>query len=365
MEGLFFEASGTTPYHFLTTAAMSKQSSNPVRALRYVDNDAEVGARHLRDLGVEYVMVRTTEAKAEAAARPDLTLVASSYPWDIYQVQGSDLVVPLDVQPVVVNHRSGDQRERNLELGTSWFQNPDDWAAMPADGGPDDWQRVDVVVDETRRQLNEDGEKTRVDVVVPQQAIDPVAVDPAVVSNVEINEQSLSFDVDRTGVPILVKVSYFPNWEAHGAEGPWRIGPNMMVVVPTDNHVEMTFGRSATDYVTLLLSLVGVALCFVWRRQGDVVHASEQPAAWWWRGGVPGRDRAQAGAHAPYDDRADVDGVDPPDVDADGGREDDPDDGVERGLDAFDVDLDADERDFRRPPPPVDWSEPTDPHPHR
>ena len=31
MEGLFFEASGTTPYHFLTTAAMSKQSSNPVR----------------------------------------------------------------------------------------------------------------------------------------------------------------------------------------------------------------------------------------------------------------------------------------------------------------------------------------------
>ena len=43
MEGLFFEASGTTPYHFLTTAAMSKQSSNPVRELRYVDNDAAVG----------------------------------------------------------------------------------------------------------------------------------------------------------------------------------------------------------------------------------------------------------------------------------------------------------------------------------
>ena len=40
MEGLFFEASGTTPYHFLTTAAMSKQSSNPVRELRYDNNDA-------------------------------------------------------------------------------------------------------------------------------------------------------------------------------------------------------------------------------------------------------------------------------------------------------------------------------------
>ena len=31
MEGLYFEASGTTPYHFLTTSAMSEHSSNPVR----------------------------------------------------------------------------------------------------------------------------------------------------------------------------------------------------------------------------------------------------------------------------------------------------------------------------------------------
>jgi hypothetical protein len=283
MEGLFFEASGTTPYHFLTTAAMSKQSSNPVRELRYVDNDASVGVPHLQDLGVKYVMVRTADAKAEAASNPDLTLVASSYPWEIYQVQGSDLVVPLDVQPVVVNGRSGDQRERNLELGTSWFQNKDDWAAMPADDGPDDWQRIDVEVDQDRRQLNEDGEKTRVDIVVPSEPIEPVALPEANVSNVEINEQSLSFDVDRTGVPVLVKVSYFPNWEASGAEGPYRIGANMMVVVPTSNHVELTYGRTPIDYITMLLSLFGIVLCFVWRRQGDVIHAAEVPVPFWSR----------------------------------------------------------------------------------
>ncbi len=67
MEGLFFEASGTTPYHFLTAAAMSKSSSNPVRQLRYENNDATIGAQHMADLGVRYLMVRTDEAKAEAA----------------------------------------------------------------------------------------------------------------------------------------------------------------------------------------------------------------------------------------------------------------------------------------------------------
>ena len=173
MEGLFFEASGTTPYHFLTTAAMSKQSSNPVRELRYVDNDASVGVPHLQALGVRYLMVRTDEAKREAAEQAELTLLAESGPWEIYRVADSDVVVPLDVQPVVVGERSGDQRERHLELGTSWLQHRDEWAAIPADDGPDTWQRIEVEPDLARREEN------RVDIVVPSDEIDAVSL-PAV-----------------------------------------------------------------------------------------------------------------------------------------------------------------------------------------
>jgi hypothetical protein len=293
MEGLFFEASGTTPYHFLTAAAMSKQSSNPVRELRYVDNDAAVGVRHLQDLGVRYVMVRTPEAKAEAASRPELTFLASSTPWDIYLVGGSDVVVPLQVQPVVVRPRPGDQRERNLELGTSWFQHPDEWAAMPADDGPDEWQRVSVQVDLSRREGQPGEPGRRVDIVTPVEEIRPVALPAVQVSDVEIDEQSLSFEVDRPGVPVLVRVSYFPNWTATGADGPYRIGPNMMVVVPDSTRVELRFERSTIDYLSVLLTLLGIGLCVWWRREGDVEHADELPLAF-----------ARGGRH-PDDDRAD------------------------------------------------------------
>ena len=54
---------------------------------------------------------------------------------------------------------------------------------------------------------------------------------------------SLSFDVSRTGVPVLVKISYFPNWQVAGAAGPWRVTPNLMVVVPTST---MKTGMSGT-----------------------------------------------------------------------------------------------------------------------
>jgi hypothetical protein len=283
MEGLFFEASGTTPYHFLTTAAMSKQSSNPVRELRYTDNDAAVGVRHLQDLGVKYAMVRTDEAKAQAAAQPQLTLVAQSPPWDVYEVADSELVEPLAYQPVVVRDRLGDghgstdMRERLLETGSSWFQQPDEWAAMPADGGPDEWQRIDVTPDLSRRLVEGDPNGPRIDIVVPAQPIEPVPLEPIEVTDIDMREQSISFDVDQVGVPVVVKVSYFPNWNAEGAEGPWRIGPNMMVVVPTDTHVELTYGRRGVDYLAILLTLFGIALCFWWRHQGDIVHAGPTP----------------------------------------------------------------------------------------
>jgi hypothetical protein len=278
MEGLFFEASGTTPYHFVTAAAMSEKSSDPVRELRYADNDAAVGVPYLQTLGVKYVMVFTEAAKRQADLQPELTLVRESGPWNIYSVAGSELVVPLTTQPVVVNARDGDPRERNLELGMSWFQHRDEWAAMPADDGPADWQRIDVAVDPTRDDGLEPGEPGRkVDIVQPTTPIDVVDLPAVTVSNIDLGEQDLRFTVDQIGVPVLVKVSYFPNWKVSGAEGPYRIAPNLMVVVPTSKDVHLTYGRSTLDLGAYGLTLLGLVMMVVWRKVGDVRHASDAP----------------------------------------------------------------------------------------
>ncbi|MET0145962.1 MAG: hypothetical protein ABW328_14450 [Ilumatobacteraceae bacterium] len=337
MEGLFFEASGTTPYHFLTTAAMSKQSSNPVRELRYDNNDASIGVPYLQALGVRYVMVRTQEAKDQAATRPELTLLATSGPWEIYQVADSDIVEPLTVQPVVVDRRSGDQRERNLELGTSWFQHRDEWAAMPADDGPAEWQNIDVSVDQKRLvpdpNRSADDPDTRgkqVDIVVPDEAIDPVELPPVEVSDVVIGEQEVSFHVDEVGVPVLVKVSYFPNWAVDGAEGPYRIAPNFMVVIPTEQDVNLHFERSRSDMFFYLLTFVGIAMLVVLRIRGDADFSSPAPAGAAPAGAGPPLDASTAPVGAEWADAAEGPPYDPVPGDAvdpggaDGGPPGDP-----------------------------------------
>ena len=58
------------------------------------------------------------------------------------------------------------------------------------------------------------------------------------------------------GKPVLVKTSYFPNWKAHGAKGPYRAAPNLMVVVPTSHDVKLTYGLTGADWLGRFITLV-------------------------------------------------------------------------------------------------------------
>ena len=307
MEGLFFEATASTNYHFLTAAAVSESSSNPVRQLRYTNNDAELGVRHMRDLGVSYLMVRTDSAKSSAAAAEGLELIETSGTWDIYEVQESKIVEPLTVEPVVVEpadddwYKPGDDRERNLELGTSWFQNRDSWPAVPVDDGPEEWQRITASIVDDLRVDPFDDQTRKVDYVAPDGGFAPAALPEVTVTDVEMGEDSVEFSVDQIGVPVLVKVSYFPNWTVSGAEGPYRAGANHMVVVPTSNDVRLSYdAHVALDWFFYLLTVVGIGLCFLWRRLGDVQYADTKPSfVRRGRGGPPADPAAIGALHEP------------------------------------------------------------------
>jgi hypothetical protein len=75
------------------------------------------------------------------------------------------------------------------------------------------------------------------------------------------------------GVPHLVKVSYFPNWTAAGAEGPWRAAPSLMVVVPTNEEVTLEFQDTWAESGGKILTLGGVGSLIIvggiifWRRR--------------------------------------------------------------------------------------------------
>lgn len=152
-----------------------------------------------------------------------------------------------------------------------------------ASSGPDDWERLDV------------GD------TAPREPLPPVQV-----TNVETDTDRISFDVDQIGVPVLVRASYFPNWKVSGGDGPYRVTPNLMVVVPTDTHVDFEYGWTAMDIGAWVMTVFGIV---------GVVVLARLPA-------VPGcRPLDEAGSDGPPEpdpdealaDDPDLGGPDPPD----------------------------------------------------
>jgi hypothetical protein len=264
LEGLYYESAASLPYDFMTIAPLSGpgNASNPVRGLDYrTITDFDVGIRQARMLGVRYYLAHSTEAKARADQDPGLRAVATvpdldGQPpsgWTVYELRDAATVAPLDYEPVVVTPRAGTQSEcfdrkrtpgaTDPELGAwectsvRWWSTPSALDRPLAAGGPRGWARVPAAEAERapRRRL------------------------PAVdVSHVRTRDDSISFRVSRTGVPVVVRTSYFPSWKADGARGPWRLTPNLMVVVPTEREVTLRFERSGAEWLGAALTVGGV-----------------------------------------------------------------------------------------------------------
>ena len=111
MEGLYFEASSTTPYHFLNQDELSVGPSNAERDLPYeagrpTKADFDLGIEHLQMLGVRYYMAiyDGTEGIAATASNPSLTQVATSGPWTVFQVsRRPSSSQPLKNEPAVLD----------------------------------------------------------------------------------------------------------------------------------------------------------------------------------------------------------------------------------------------------------------------
>jgi hypothetical protein len=267
MEGLFFESSATTPYHFLNQSELSQAPSRAQRDLPYRSLDVEHGVAHMQLMGAKYYMAFSQQAKDGAATNPDLRHVSTSGPWpvsypegtrdvtwEIYEVLGSAQVEALEHEPVVMTGVAKGGREW-LDAAVDYYQDEARWDVPLAASGPPSWARV-----------------RGADPTPPRRS-----VPKAKVSGIRTTDNRISFDVDRPGTPVLVKTSYFPSWKASGADGPWRVTPNLMVVVPTGRHVELRYASTPVDWISWLLTLAGLAGLVLLARRPALVYR-EPPA---------------------------------------------------------------------------------------
>jgi hypothetical protein len=234
MEGLFIESSLTTPFHFVNASEVSESPSNPVRGITYspgIDMDAAI--RHLALYDVAY-FVSYTDAGRDAARAAGLATVGNAPPWTIFALPDTDFVDIATVEPVVWDG-DGEFTDAALE----WYGDIDGLDRWLVEDGPDDWTRVQVATG----QVNAGRPYTT----------------GGVVSDVVVEDHRISFTTTAVGIPHFVKMSYFPNWTAEGADGPYRAAPSVMVVVPTSEHVVLDFSNTSAENLGTALTVITLA----------------------------------------------------------------------------------------------------------
>lgn len=259
-EGLFFESSLSTPFHFINASETSTAPSNPIPGLPYHTAEFDRGLNHLQFFAVDYYVAFTDEAK-EKAPVAGFEEIAVSEPFTIYSVPGGEMVeIATHVPSVYVSPDSellgkfiplvAEEDEPGFsDLAVAWYDDlalQDRWVV---DEGPAEWPEVSSLEDlGDAKPIEASGE----------------------VSDFVLTDDRISFTTTAVGVPHLIKVSYFPNWKAEGADGPYYAAPSFMLVVPTEADVVLEFRSSTVEWAGMALTGLGLAafvVAFVRRRR--------------------------------------------------------------------------------------------------
>ena len=99
-----------------------------------------------------------------------------------------------------------------------------------------------------------------------------------------VEAETVRIETSRPGHPLLVKISYHPRWRAEGALGPYLVSPGLMLVVPTQERVTLTYAaRTWADRVGLASFLATLALGLFsgrrWRPAPPLAVAQQAGAA--------------------------------------------------------------------------------------
>lgn len=240
MEGLYFDSSITTPFHFLTVSGLAERPSNPVGGLSYINGDFNKGIRLMKELGIDYYVAYTDSIKDKSRINSELNFLFSTEVFEVYQLDSSKIEL-IDNELYFYDNPNLLDRILNSTIRervqNSFFD-----------------QAYVAFKNETNYKVIEGLEFSK---------INKIENSNLEVKNLKIDSKSISFETNSPNQLHLIKVSYFPNWKIIDGEGPYRISPSFMAVVPNSNSVSLVFENSGTEKTLNYLSFISLSMAII------------------------------------------------------------------------------------------------------
>ena len=245
MEGLYFDSSITTPFHFIAVSGLAERPSNPVGGLSYINGNFDKGMRMMNDLGIDYFIAYTEKIKDKADRAIELELIAETEVFKIYDVNSQKVEL---ITKSLLNFDSPSFKSR---ISSSLIKDFNDQSFF------------DLAVENF---LNDSNFK----VIENLDFLDYDSQDYTrlKITNLNIDNEQITFTTNKVNYPHLIKVSYFPNWQIKEGYGPYRVSPSFIAVVPTSSNVKLVFETGFYEKILDTVSIISLGLAlFLFRKK--------------------------------------------------------------------------------------------------
>ncbi len=253
VEGLYFDSSITTPFHFLTVSGLAERPSNPVGGLTYINGEFDKGFRLMEELGVDYFIAYTSSIKNKANANENFNFLFSNEVFNVYSIKS--------------------QKVELVEDKLHIFESPDFYDrlknAVLRDGSEQSFFEAayENFKDESNYKIIENYDNSFAD--LSDKSTD------LLITDLNIENNSITFKTNKPNQLHLIKVSYFPNWKIKNGQGPFRISPSFMAVIPYEEFVEIKFELSniekALNLISILTLFGALLITYKYKKRSDNV----------------------------------------------------------------------------------------------
>lgn len=227
LEGLYIQSSPNSPFIYYLQSLTSLSPSTPITGYNYARLDLDRALARLRLYNTGQFVGISRRVGLKLAAHPGFIPQKRIGPYTVYQVAGGDTgyVTPLAYKPVLVTGRDWKSAAfawyRGQDLEVPLVFAPRERAGDPARyaaAGP------------------------RPPAELPREPLPPARV------RSRLGWQRIEIETDRL-VPLLVKMSYHPNWKVEGAERVYLASPAFMLIFPKEHKLRLYFGQGWANYL--------------------------------------------------------------------------------------------------------------------
>lgn len=258
MEGLLLESSLTFPFFFYIQREVSKDCWWPGFGIEVPSLNLERGARDMWLYNVKYFIASSEVVKAKARESPSYELLTAVEGFEVYRLnEDSSYVDPLIREPILV---VTDNWEK---FAFRWISSDHNLTLLVFSRDLDSYEleRFRLIVLDKPVKIQEkpgvmyfEGERWL-------EAMKEAKVyEEACWAEEVVREEEVLINTSCVGRPLVVKISYFPNWQVEGAKKIYLATPSLMLIFPEKGVVRIHYGSLPVDWFGVLCSVAGIIL---------------------------------------------------------------------------------------------------------